>query len=93
MVAGACLCGALRYEVEGPFQNLMHCHCSMCRKHHGAPFVTFVGAQAPNFRWITSEESVTDYRSSAAGVRRFCTICSARAPTLAGDVVFMPAGT
>ena len=27
--------GALRYELDGPFSAMMHCHCSMCRKQHG----------------------------------------------------------
>src|SRR5262249_42577940 len=75
-----------------PFHNLMHCHCSMCRKHHGAPFATFVGVPAANFRWISGGDSVTDYPSSAEGVRRFCPICSAKAPTPMGELVFMPAG-
>lgn len=92
MVTGACLCGALRYEVEGPFHDLMHCHCSMCRKHHGAPFATFVGAPARGFRWISGEDAVTDHPSSAAFVRRFCGTCGAKAPTPMGEVVFMPAG-
>lgn len=92
MVTGACLCGRLRYEVEGPFHSLMHCHCSMCRKHHGAPFATFVGAAASGFRWISGEDTVVSYPSSASGVRRFCGTCGAVAPMAMGDQVFMPAG-
>ncbi|MFO0726363.1 MAG: GFA family protein [Myxococcota bacterium] len=92
MNAGACLCGALRYEVEGPFNNLMHCHCSMCRKHHGAPFATFVGASSKGFRWISGEDAVQEYPSSPSGKRRFCGVCGAVAPTVMGDSVFMPAG-
>lgn len=92
MNAGACLCGTLRYEVEGPFHTLMHCHCSMCRKHHGAPFATFVGAASKGFRWVQGEDAVREFRSSAEGVRRFCGTCGAVAPTPMGDAVFMPAG-
>lgn len=92
MVSGACLCGALRFEVEGPFHGLMHCHCSMCRKHHGAPFATFVGAARSGFRWISGEDAQLAYASSAQGVRRSCPTCFAVAPTLAGDQVYVPAG-
>jgi hypothetical protein len=92
MVTGACLCGALRYEVEGPFQNLMHCHCSMCRKHHGAPFASFVSANARGFRWLSGEDAACEYPSSLAGRRRFCQTCGSVAPAGAGELVFMPAG-
>src|SRR5215468_11372314 len=92
MIRGACLCGALRYEVEGPFRNLMHCHCSMCRKHHGAPFATFVGASAGSFRWTSGEDSVAEYPSTPGGVRRYCPTCFSVAPSSIGSDVYMPAG-
>jgi hypothetical protein len=92
MVSGACLCGALRYTVEGPLTDLVHCHCSRCRKHHGAPFASFVAAQARGFRWLTGADHVQTYRSSPAGVRPFCPTCFAVAPTVAGETVYLPAG-
>ena len=92
MVSGSCLCGALRYEVDGPFENLMHCHCSMCRKHHGASFATFVGAPARGFRWLAGEHSVQRYESSPGGFRAFCGTCGSVAPGAMGDSVYMPAG-
>ena len=48
-LTGSCLCGAVTYEVRGPFNMMVHCHCSMCRKHHGAAFATFVGAPLTHF--------------------------------------------
>ncbi len=33
---GGCLCGAVRYEVEGRLRDVIHCHCSMCQRFHGA---------------------------------------------------------
>jgi hypothetical protein len=92
MLAGACLCGALRYEVEGPFGDLAHCHCSMCRKHHGAPFATVVSAPAHHLRWLTGEASVLGYASSAQRTRGFCGACGAVAPTALEDRVLLPAG-
>jgi len=92
MVTGACLCGSLRFEVEGPFKNLMHCHCSMCRKHHGAPFATFVGAAASGFRWISGEDTIVAYASSASFKRPFCPTCFSVAPVRIGDDVYIPAG-
>lgn len=52
MTRGVCLCGAIRYEFTEPFHAMVHCHCSMCRKHHGAPFATFAVAALESFRWL-----------------------------------------
>ena len=50
MVTGSCFCGTVRYEVSGPFESMVNCHCSMCRKHHGAGFATYVSAPLKRFR-------------------------------------------
>jgi len=92
MTIGTCLCGALRYEVDGACSSLTHCHCSMCRKHHGAPFATFVEAAARSFRWIGGEASVAEYASSTARQRAFCEVCGSVAPAPLGDRVLLPAG-
>ena len=84
-IKGACLCGTLRYEVDGPFSMVMNCHCSMCRKHHGAPFATFAAAPLEGFRWLAGQESVAEVASSAHGKRYFCTVCGSVAPLLMPD--------
>jgi hypothetical protein len=65
MTIGACLCGAVRYEVSGPYQWMAHCHCSMCRKNYGSLFGTSVGVQPANFRWLQGEDAIVHYRSSS----------------------------
>src|SRR5262245_24473366 len=77
---GSCLCGTLRYEIDGPFSMMMNCHCSMCRKHHGAPFVTFAAAPLAGFRWLSGESAIVDYQSSPNGKRSFCRVCGSVAP-------------
>ena len=81
MAKGRCLCGALAYELDGPFSAMMHCHCSMCRKHHGTGFATFVVAPVAGFRWIAGEDKLMRYRSSPNGVRSFCSVCGSAGPT------------
>lgn len=93
-IQGSCLCGTLRYEVDGPFDSMLNCHCSMCRKHHGAPFVTFVAAPIGGFRWLSGEDKQTHYRSSPSAVRSSCSACGSVAPFFmqeAGRVV-LPLG-
>jgi hypothetical protein len=94
MTRGTCLCGALQYELTKPLTMMMHCHCSMCRKHHGASFATFVVAPLAAFRWIAGEDVVARYKSSEQGVRSYCPRCGSVAPTLMPDAGFAvaPAG-
>jgi hypothetical protein len=91
---GSCLCGAVTYEVRGPFNMMVHCHCSMCRKHHGSAFATFVGAPLMSFKWLTGEDQVASYASSEKGRRFFCRHCGSVTPTLATemDLALVPAG-
>ena len=94
-IQGACLCGTVRYEIDGPFSMMMSCHCSMCRKHHGAPFATFAAAPLEGFRWICGEDAVHHYASSAKGKRPFCSVCGSVAPMLMTEMglAVVPAGT
>ena len=34
-LTGNCLCGAVRWSYDAPLATMLHCHCSVCRKHHG----------------------------------------------------------
>jgi hypothetical protein len=84
----------VRYELDGPFTSMMHCHCSLCRKHHGAPFATFVTAAHSGFRWRSGEEAVRSYASSPQTARTHCRHCGSVGPTLLPEagVAFAPAG-
>jgi len=92
MNAGACLCGAIRYELDAPASALTHCHCSTCRKHHGAPFASFIEASPGAVRWLTGADRVASFSSLATRERCFCVVCGAVAPTTAGDRLLLPAG-
>ena len=50
-VKGSCLCGAVTYEVAGPFEFVGNCHCSICRKSHGAAFATWGIIKPEQFQW------------------------------------------
>ena len=49
---GSCLCGGVRFEAGDLQTDPAHCHCSMCRKFHGAAFATL--AAADEFRSFCS---------------------------------------
>ncbi len=96
MATGTCLCGDIRFRLDGPFQWMMHCHCSRCRKHHGAAFATFVGAPAAGFEWLAGKNDIVTWTSGAPGTgpRYFCPTCGSvtPAPDDGGELRFVPAG-
>lgn len=93
MTTGTCLCGAVRYEIDGPFSFMGHCHCSMCRKAHGSIFVTWAAAPLPGFRWIRGEDAIERYESSPGGHRSFCRHCGSATPVFTADSAVVPAGS
>ena len=74
-VPGSCFCGAVRFEVTLPTLVCVHCHCSMCRRGHGAAYVTWLTLPRAQWRVTAGEGELTRYQSSDHGVRSFCRRC------------------
>ena len=74
LIRGGCLCGAVTFEVTPPTKWCAHCHCTMCRRAHGAAVVTWFGAPSQNFRLVSGAE-LKWHRSSAGARRGFCGRC------------------
>lgn len=72
---GSCLCGSVKYEVDRIEPRMGHCHCSMCRKFHGAAFATLGEAESRHFRWLAGEDKLEAYAAPNGTVRRFCKLC------------------
>ncbi len=72
---GSCLCGSIRYQVDKIEPRMGHCHCSMCRKFHGAAFATFGEAKVKNFHWLAGKNLLKSYQADNDTVRQFCSLC------------------
>ncbi len=92
-IHGSCLCRGVEYELDGPVNRMVNCHCSICRKASGAAHATIAFADATDFRWLKGEDLIGRYETPANGSLSFCTKCSARLPGIKGDNVSIPAGT
>ena len=75
---GSCLCGSVTYEIGVLPENTFNCHCSACRKAHGAAFATFGFVPSDQFRWLCGEELVRTYASSPSTRRIFCSRCGSQ---------------
>jgi hypothetical protein len=65
---GNCLCGKVSFSAE-PMPTMQACHCGMCRKWSGGPFMAVPCNDA------VFEGPVTRYASSEGADRGFCPTC------------------
>jgi hypothetical protein len=73
MIEGGCFCGAIRYAIEDAKYVVANCHCSMCRRTSGAPFVTWMVVPGASFEYLRGDPQVLN--SSDDGTRYFCSQC------------------
>lgn len=94
--AGSCLCGAVRYEVDGEFERFYLCHCQHCRKDTGSAHAANLFASQATLRWIAGADRVTFFKlPSSRHSRSFCAICGSALPSIVGEekLVCVPAGS
>lgn len=93
MVRGSCLCGGIRFEAKS-IPLITTCHCSMCRKAHGAAFGTYASVPSAELRFVEGEELIASFESSPGYRRSFCRVCGSNAPAQApdGKTWMVPAG-
>ena len=75
MLTGSCLCGRVRYEIDGKLGPVGHCHCVTCRKAQGGAFVTNAPVRLKYFRLLSGSDLVAAYESSPGKQRCFCRNC------------------
>lgn len=85
MLRGACHCGLCRYEIDLDLpDDVVNCHCTICRRTTGATLVTWATVPRTKFRWSAGWPA--RYSSSALATRHFCPGCGAQ-------LAFMHAGS
>ena len=75
MIRGSCLCGSVKYEVHGDVPPAVNCHCSMCRKAHGAAFGSYARVEKKDFVVVSGASDIASYQSSPDVTRTFCRHC------------------
>ncbi|TGQ63460.1 MAG: GFA family protein [Mesorhizobium sp.] len=70
--SGGCLCGKIRYHVNGN-PRVHYCHCDMCRRATGGAFAVLAWVSSTNLSW--SDHEPTYRRSSPIARRGFCGDC------------------
>jgi hypothetical protein len=70
---GGCLCGAVRYKVNGRLRDVLECHCTMCRRTHG--HIGAYSAVPKRSLELTEDRGLKWYESSRQARRGFCGTC------------------
>jgi hypothetical protein len=88
---GSCLCGAVRFTAGQAQTSIGACHCAMCRKWGGGPFISVRCESDVSF---DGEDNISRYNSSAWADRGFCKICGSHLffRLKENGHYFMPAG-
>ena len=74
-LSGGCQCDAVRYRITAPTAKTFHCHCSICRKNHGAMFGTISMLARDQLIIDEGADNLGDFESSAGVHRKFCRTC------------------
>jgi hypothetical protein len=72
-LTGGCQCGAVRFRLEAAPTGANVCHCRMCQKAGGAPFMAFAGVRPDEIVWTRGAPKV--FASSSVAERGFCADC------------------
>ena len=95
---GGCLCGAVRYTIDGEIGPAAYCHCCDCRRVTGSAFN--VSAPVPIAAFdLTSGELGHHTKAADSGTlltRYFCTGCGSPIYTASPrhpDVIYVKAGS
>jgi hypothetical protein len=93
-IKGGCLCGKVRYQISAELIDADHCHCSMCRRQHGAAFATYAQCEPDSFQWLAGEELTKVFTPNSSAGWCFCRECgSSLAATLNGKITSIALGS
>ena len=70
-VTGGCQCGAVRYRLDVVPTGTHICHCRMCQKASGGPFIASVLTSS----FVVTRGALSTFKSSEIAERGFCAAC------------------
>ncbi|MFV7771084.1 GFA family protein [Shewanella marisflavi] len=76
MYHGSCLCGGIKVAISGPISQIIHCHCSLCRKSSGTAFATNGFVELVDFNLSDEADFLASFEFSPGKLRYFCRRCA-----------------
>ncbi|UWQ95748.1 GFA family protein [Rhodobacteraceae bacterium M385] len=90
---GTCLCGAVRFRIDGAFEHFFLCHCTRCRKDSGSAHSANLFSTSAQLEWLAGADLVAVFQlPETRHVRAFCTSCGSGMPVAQEGLLSVPAG-
>lgn len=75
MYIGKCLCGKVEIKIKGKISDIIHCHCSLCRKNSGTAYATNGFINTADFGITAGENNLSTFSFKPGRDRHFCKSC------------------
>jgi hypothetical protein len=72
---GSCLCGGVRFELSEPFDAVVHCHCTSCKKLSGGGGTTSGRIATDAIRILEGRELLRTFQPEDGKAKTFCSVC------------------
>jgi hypothetical protein len=74
-LSGSCLCGRVRFEVTDPFQAVVACHCTSCKRLAGSVGTVSGRVETAAVRLLSGDELLRSYTAPGGTAKTFCLEC------------------
>lgn len=75
-MTGGCLCGGVRYRIDGECRDIIYCHCENCRRTHGH-IAAYTALPKSRLTLLCADTLQWFHDSSPDTYRGFCNHCGA----------------
>jgi hypothetical protein len=72
---GECLCGGVKFEVDGHLGDVRLCYCHLCRRANGTAFSANARIAKDRYRLVEGGELLREFEASPGAFRNFCSRC------------------
>lgn len=93
---GSCLCGQIKFQIDGSFESFYLCHCKHCQKDTGSAFAANVFSTTAKLTWLAGDDKVKNFNlQGTRHAKSFCSDCGSAVPGfhMEGKLLVVPAGS
>ena len=74
-ITGRCLCGGVRFEIDGPLGPASYCHCTRCQRRTGTAASAQARLEPGSLRFVAGADLVREYQPPDGFAKAFCSAC------------------
>lgn len=93
---GSCLCGQVKFEIQGCFESFFLCHCKFCQKDTGSAHAANLFSTKAKLHWLFGVDKIKTFNlAPTRHTKSFCSECGSALPVQkkADGLLVVPAGS